>query len=354
MEYRYDVFISYSSKDQKVVEGICAYLEQHRIRCFVAYRDIPAGVVYAKAIVDGLDYSRMMLVVFSDSFNRSEQVDREIELASEDHKPILTFRITDDAFQGAKKYYLKNLNWIDAFPNPERSFGPLLTNICRLLGVEEPAKTTRDTADNNDRLQPGYVDLGLSVKWADCNLGATKPEEYGGYYQWAGTEDVAEKSIYLDWSNCPYHTGSSYERGWTKYNTQLFYGTVDNKTTLEASDDAAAVTLGGKWRMPTDAEWTELREKCSWTWTTLNGVKGFKVQSKKPGYTDNWIFLPAAGYRYYGYLGNVGSFGFYWSSSRNMDYPYCAYVVYFYSVGVRKGSGGRLRFYGQSVRPVTE
>ena len=141
MDYRYEVFISYSSKDQKVVEGICAYLEQHHIRCFVAYRDIPAGVVYATAIVDGLDNSRMMLVVFSDSFNTSEQVDREIELASEDHKPILTFRITDDAFKGAKKYYLKNLNWIDAFPDPERSFGHLLANICRLLEIN-PQKQT--------------------------------------------------------------------------------------------------------------------------------------------------------------------------------------------------------------------
>ena len=141
MDYRYEVFISYSTDDQKVVEGICAYLEQHHIRCFVAYRDIPAGVVWAKAIVDGLDNSRMMLVVFSGSFNSSEQVDREIELASEDHKPILTFRITDDAFRGAKKYYLKNINWIDAFPNPERSFGPLLNNICRLLDIN-PQKQT--------------------------------------------------------------------------------------------------------------------------------------------------------------------------------------------------------------------
>ncbi len=89
----------------------------------------------------------MMLVVFSDSFNNSRQVDREIELASEDRKPILTFRITDDAFQGAKKYYLKNINWIDAFPNPKESFGPLLTNICRLLGIEEPTQKTRVTAD---------------------------------------------------------------------------------------------------------------------------------------------------------------------------------------------------------------
>ncbi|MBR6758513.1 MAG: TIR domain-containing protein [Bacteroidaceae bacterium] len=132
----YDVFISYSSKDQKTVEAICAYLEQHKIRCFVAYRDIPKGVVWARAIVDALEKSRMMVVVFSDEFNISDQVDREIELASEDKKPILTFRISDSDFKGAKKYYLKNLNWIDAYPHPEDNFGSLLTNVAKLLDID--------------------------------------------------------------------------------------------------------------------------------------------------------------------------------------------------------------------------
>ena len=133
-DMKYDVFISYSSKDQKVVEAMCAYLEQHKVRCFVAYRDIPKGVVWAKAIVEALDESSMMVVVFSEEFNLSDQVDREIELASEDKKPILTFRISDAVFKGAKKYYLKNINWIDAFPHPERVFDTLFGNICRLLG----------------------------------------------------------------------------------------------------------------------------------------------------------------------------------------------------------------------------
>ena len=133
---KYDVFISYSSHDQKVVEGLCAYLEQQKIRCFVAYRDIPRGVVWARAIVDALDESRMMVVVFSEHFNNSDQVDREIELASEDKKPILTFRISDDVFKGAKKYYLKNINWIDAFPNPEQVFGSVAENVATLLGIK--------------------------------------------------------------------------------------------------------------------------------------------------------------------------------------------------------------------------
>lgn len=194
----------------------------------------------------------------------------------------------------------------------------------------------------------GAVDMGLSVKWATCNLGASKPEEYGGYYQWAGTRDVSDTSIDLDWDNCPYHTGSSSDSGWTKYNTKSSYGIVDNKTTLEASDDAATVNLGGKWRMPTDAEWTELRNSCSWTWTTLNGVEGYIVTSIKNG---NGIFLPAAGYRYSDYLSGVGYYGGYWSSSLHPDYPSYAYRKDFGSYDVNKTIR---RYSGLSVRPVSE
>ena len=132
---RYDVFISYSSIDQKIAEGVCAYLEQQGIRCFVAYRDIPRGVVWATAIVEALEHSRMMVVLFSKNFNNSAQVEREIELASDMQLPILTFRLCNDAFRGAKKYYLQNLNWIDAFPDPKRKFGALHRNVASLLGI---------------------------------------------------------------------------------------------------------------------------------------------------------------------------------------------------------------------------
>ena len=184
-----------------------------------------------------------------------------------------------------------------------------------------------------------YVDLGLSVKWATCNLGASKPTEYGGHYQWAGTKDVSDTEINLGWDNCPYHTGNILSSGWTKYNTKSSYGTVDNKVVLESMDDAASVALGRKWRMPTDKEWMELRYagNCSWTWTTIDGVNGYKVQSKKSGYTDNWIFL---------------SGGDYWSSSLETDFPNDAYYMILDSSGVHRSF--RFRYYGQSIRPVSE
>ena len=200
----------------------------------------------------------------------------------------------------------------------------------------------------------GSVELGLSVLWASCNLGASKPTECGGYYQWAGTTDVSDTGIYLDLSNCPYHTGSDRESGWTKYNTKSSYGTVDNKTVLEAMDDAATVALGGKWRIPTKEEWRELlnTENCSWTWMTIDGVNGYKVQSKKSGYTDKWIFLPAAGCRYYGDLYSVGSYGYYWSSSLGTVYPSYAYYMNFNS-GYFCGHFD-YRPVGRSVRHVSD
>ena len=185
-----------------------------------------------------------------------------------------------------------------------------------------------------------YVDLGLSVKWATCNVGATSPEEYGDYYAWGETEP---KTTYT-WATYKWCNGS--ESTLTKYNTSSSRGTVDNKTVLDPEDDAAAVNWGGAWRMPTDAEWTELRENCTWTWTTKNGVNGYEVK----GTNGNSIFLPAAGYRYGGFLYDAGSDGSYWSSSLYTDGPSRALDVDIRSDGVYRND--YLRFCGQSVRPV--
>ena len=186
------------------------------------------------------------------------------------------------------------------------------------------------------------VDLGLpsGLKWGSCNIGASSPEEYGDYYAWGET---STKSNY-SWETYKWGSYNSL----TKYNTSSSYGTVDNNTKLDNSDDVARVKLGGKWRMPTDDEWTELRTKCTWTWTTQNGVYGRKVT----GPNGNSIFLPAAGYRDGTSLDSAGSYGYYWSSSLYTVSPYCAWFVYFYSGGV--GRYYSYRCLGQSVRPVSE
>lgn len=186
-----------------------------------------------------------------------------------------------------------------------------------------------------DNTPEGAVNLGLSVYWGICNLGATQPEEYGDYYAWGETETKTD----YNWT-----TYKWYKDSLTKYNT------VDNKNVLEEADDVAHVKLGGKWRMPTDAEWKELRDNCTWTWTTQNGIKGRLVTGKN----GKSIFLPAAGNRYfedYGLL-DAGSKGSYWSSSASSGYPKCAWNSYFLSNTVDVSYSARC--YGFSVRPVTE
>ena len=207
------------------------------------------------------------------------------------------------------------------------------------------------TTDPYTAVAPEAVDLGIVVngknlKWGSFNLGATKPEEYGDYFAWGETnpKDNYSWSTYI-WCNGSYDT-------LIKYNNTSSYGTVvDNKTVLELDDDAASKLLGGKWRMPTDDEWTALRTQCEWTWTTQNGVNGRLVTATN----GNSIFLPAAGDRSGASLYNAGSGSFYWSSSLYTEfpnYPYLAWGVYFDSDNVLRFSVDR--YNGLSVRPVSE
>ena len=190
------------------------------------------------------------------------------------------------------------------------------------------------------------VDLGLpsGLKWASCNVGATTPEGYGDYYAWGETTTKADYS----WETYKYANGAKNKL--TKYCTDASYGDngfTDDKTVLEQEDDAAHVNWGGSWRMPTDAEWTELRTQCTWTRTTQNGVDGYQVSSKT---NSNSIFLPAAGFRRNTLLRFAGSDGYYWSSSLGEYRPDDAL-----SLGFDSGKVFRLndyRYYGQSVRPV--
>lgn len=164
----YDVFISYSSKEQKIAEGICGYLESRKYRCFVAYRDIPKGKIWAAVIPSAIHTSRMMLVVFSDSFNISNQTDRELELAAEDKIPILTFRINDTVFTGAKEYYLKNLNWIDAFPEPEKCFGQLYDSVSKLVPKpEDPIGDIEIIKEDTSEINNLFHNLKVKVD-EDC------------------------------------------------------------------------------------------------------------------------------------------------------------------------------------------
>jgi len=192
------------------------------------------------------------------------------------------------------------------------------------------------------------VDLGLpsGLKWASCNIGANAPEDYGNYFAWGETAPKADYS----WATYMYANGAYNKL--TKYCTDANYGDngfTDGKTTLEPADDAAAANWGGEWRMPTDADWTELREQCTWTWTTQKEVNGYLVTSKTNG---NSIFLPAAGNRNGADLYLKGTRGYYWSSSLLENYSDNVWIITFNHDEMYRHS--RNRNNGQSVRPVQD
>ena len=208
-----------------------------------------------------------------------------------------------------------------------------------------------------------WVNLGLpsGLKWATCNVGANAPEEYGDYFAWGETVPFYASGHALDetcyywksgktagyaWASYSFELGTDHTGPFSKYVTNSDYGTVDNKTTLDLEDDAARQTLGGNWRMPTAAEWTELKTKCTWTQATPNGVYGYLVT----GPNGNSIFMPAAGCRFFRNFDGSGSYSDYWASSLDTDHSQNAWVVSFGASGVYIDVTER--FYGQSVRAV--
>ena len=436
MSTKYDIFISYSRRDLKVVrefvEGLCAQMPD--LVCFFDVAGIEYGEESDEKIIDAIDNSSYVLYFLSPNSMKSKWTKEEVMYAKNCKKKVIPILLSGAQLEGWFLFHFGRINYSDisnveqvkklindlsTWTNKkiveQKSWGKSSTghgdqSVSERSGEAEsrvrkgPSDDTRESADsgtttvapaNNvgivgrtmrvimankkligiillllgslflcgiliskcgkdsvdstDYISPAdstenvheYVDLGLSVKWATCNVGASKPENYGDYFAWGETKP---KSTY-SWSTYKWCRGN--RDNLTKYCTDSDYGTVDNKIQLELSDDAARANWGGSWRMPTHDEWTELREKCTWTWTTQNGVEGYKVTSKTNGRS---IFLPAAGYRNDSSLGYAGSDGYYWSSSLNTGNPYSARFVDFYSSVV--GWGYYNRYYGQSVRPV--
>ena len=168
----------------------------------------------------------------------------------------------------------------------------------RLFNLKRPDKSQYEEENlNSKNLKNVYVDLGLSVKWAKCNLGANKPEEFGDYFEWGCLS--------------PQNENKEVRRN-TNFGSK--YNTADGKKVLCPEDDAATCLLGMPWRMPTLEEITELKEKCEWKESSLNGVQGCRVI----GPNGNSIFLPLAGSYDWGRgipRPYKSGYGAYWSSS---------------------------------------
>lgn len=191
------------------------------------------------------------------------------------------------------------------------------------------------------------VDLGLSVKWATCNIGAANPGDFGDYYAWG---EVDTKEEYRQDNYLWYNLGETTIEV-LKYNDTAGYGNVDLKFTLESSDDVAHVKLGGKWRMPTYVEFSELlstklSNKYKWTWEIVGGNPGWQIIYLE---NNNSIFLPAAAL-----AGRSDATLFYWTSSYAAGDPEHAIVFYADETQAMVGNYGISRFCGLPCRPVTE
>ena len=150
------------------------------------------------------------------------------------------------------------------------------------------------------------VDLGLSVNWSDCNIGAIEPDDYGSVFSW----EEFEKELYPEWL--------------TNYPSNAAYVNIS-----ATKHDFATIKWGGDWRLPTRDECLELLEKCQWRWMSENGVYGMKVV----GPNGNSIFLPASGYRKGKLILDQGKYGHYWSGTLTNDYGHYSFEMCFANNG---------------------
>ena len=212
---------------------------------------------------------------------------------------------------------------VDSFPVDSAWVDSIENDV---FWVDSVDTSVVDTAYYRELNSHQYVDLGLSVIWATCNVGASRPSDYGDYFAWG---EISPKSEYTKENSVTWEKSLGDIGGNVQY-------------------DAARAGLGGSWRLPTFDELIELKEKCKWTWTTQGGHNGYKVT----GPSGKSIFLPAAGWHYGASPNYVGECGYYWSSSPYESDTQRAYFLYFHSshcdwLWYHRG-------FGRSVRPVSD
>ena len=233
-------------------------------------------------------------------------------------------------------YFAYNLCFVDGTPqvsditrNCGRSVRPVLQNQ-----PIQPNKPVVSDFNGHD-----WVDLGLSVKWATCNVGAESPEEDGGYYAWGETSTKSEYT-FANCFDCLDDNGDNWG----------FYNVGSNKRIEpDSGHDTARENWGGTWRMPTDEELAELSKKCTWKWTSKGGHNGYVVT----GPNGNSIFLPVAGFRNESDFRYKGEDGYYWSSTLSSSRSSSALCL---SIGEKWHhiDYDRRRKFGKSVRPVSD
>ena len=296
--------------------------------------------VKKQKLVINFQPANAMVLIDSKPYNGNGRVEAELPLGEHTYVIAATGYITVEGMVKLNGGSQRVLN-----ETLEKDAAASVTTVQQTVTrqVSTPVAATVSATSGMDNGHE-WVDLGLSVCWATTNIGAKDPGDYGDYYAWGETTTKS------DYSRSSYKWGNGSENIYvTKYWTFSDYGTDDNKTELDLTDDVAHVMWGGNWLMPTYDELEELKEKCKWKWTKQNGHKGYKVT----GPNGKSIFLPAAGFRSYSSLGRVGMVGYYWSRTLCESGPLSAWVLDFDSFDLSNVHTNNIeRCRGYTVRPV--
>jgi len=244
--------------------------------------------------------------------------------------------------------YLKEFSTHSEYEQYINGSGAILPNVSIC--------TTEGDVHYNPYVDPyaghDYVEIG-GLKWATMNVGANSITDTGLYFQWGDISGYTasqcgsgEGKKYFGWADYKYGNGTSSPgaTGMSKYNS------TDGKTVLDAEDDAVIANWGGSWRMPTTAEYVALGNAVNTAWTQVDGVYGMLCTDKTD--SSKTLFFPACGCCSYGSVSNVGSYGYYWSSSLYSSSVQYAYSLNFYSGYVYWQNYYYSRFVGCSVRGV--
>lgn len=381
-----DVFISYKWDDKDKVHPLVEWLESKLgIDVWIDWTGVRSEDMFNLEIKGAIRECKVFIFMYSKAHEVIDDPNnnwpyREITFASYLKKPIMFVELEDCILDD--QYIFEFPHRQVRHTNNSQEMDELVKDVRRLLNLPQPdpmkptdtegnktksvphpqpnpsqqGKTTNTVSvptgsayqpqsegpTVTSKLHPQAIDLGLpsGTKWASFNVGATKPEECGGYYAWGETK---EKKTY-NWNTYDYCDGGDYCNVDEVY---CFYLGSDISGTIY---DVAHVKWGGNWRMPTIEQFEELLSNCHCTWTKQNGVNGRKFISKHNGKS---IFLPAAGCRGGDLIFEVDTSGSYWSSTQVPSFSYFAHYFAFSSGFLHTFFCESFRDCGRPVRPVS-
>ena len=329
----HDIFISYSSKQKSIADGVCHYLEENGFKCWMAPRDILVGSDYGDLIEDAIKTCKVVVLVFSQSASISKWVKGEINVAFTEDKPILPFRVDETEIKGGFRVMLNQMHWIDAFPQYADRLPDLLNSVCGFLGRQpqkvsderERLETDRKAKEAEERERQEKERLAKEAARLKAELEREEQERLARERAEAerkAKEEAERERLereqktkqtngheYVDlglpsgtlWATC--NVGANKPEDFGDY---FSWGDV-GKT--------AAANWGNGWCIPSKEQWEELMQNTKSIWTTRNDVNGRLFIANN----GNSLFLPAAGIRILGLYKLGGVRGTYLSSSLIME-----------------------------------